>query len=150
MFTKIKHKAGETIIEWQDSSEKESVIHSLSSHQEPRPEFLTAIEALVEVGLGICDLPTIYGRDVKVIGITLTNHDSMGRGCVITMLKKVRASDAPLVFNTPHVTEFKGDGNSEGGLDGDAVRAIELMCDEANRYVKGERSQTDLFAPKAA
>lgn len=150
MYTKIKHKAGETLIEWQDSSEKESVTHSLNSHQEPRPEFLAAFHALAEVALEICDLPAMYARELKVSGVTLTQHDTMGRGCVITLLKKVRSSDSPLVLNTPFVTEYKGDGQTEGGLYHEGVIALERLEEEAARYVKGERAQQDLFPEKAA
>lgn len=47
MFTKIKHKSGETVLEWRDLNAKESVSHSLVSHEEPRPEFHAAMQALV-------------------------------------------------------------------------------------------------------
>lgn len=68
MFTKIKHKDGETVLEWKDTDAKRSVVHSLSSHDEPRPEFHAAMQALVEAVLGICNLPDDYRSEMKISG----------------------------------------------------------------------------------
>jgi hypothetical protein len=115
MFTKIKHKAGETILEWTDSSDHESVVHSLRSHEDPRPEFL----------------------------------ETLGRGLVITALKKLSRSQAPLVLNTPHITET-GSHENAPTLFGRELDLLEQLQEEAARYLKGERAQQSLFDQKAA
>lgn len=149
MFTKIKHKDGETVLEWKDTDAKQSVVHSLSSHDEPRPEFHAALQGLVEAVLLICDLPEYYRADLKVSGVTLTKHDTMGRGCTITALKKLPNVNAPLVINTPFCTETGGDGVSPGGLHPGEVQLLEDLITEAERYRKGDRAQQDMFAEAA-
>ena len=149
MFTKIKHKAGETILEWQDSSEHEAVLHSLRSHEDPRPEFLTALQALTSVVLSLCELPLDYGDGLTILGVTITDHDTLGRGTVITALKKLTRSQAPLVINTPHVTEA-GSHENAPTLFGRELDLIEQLQEEAARYMKGERAQQNLFEHKAA
>lgn len=149
MFTKIKHKAGETILEWQDSSEKQSVLHTLSSHEDPRQEFVTALQALTSIVLNICGLPLNYADEMKVLGVTLTEHEAMGAGCVITVTKKLAGVNAPLVINTPHCTETSGNGQDAGGLPNSAIALLEHLVDEAHRYRAGERAQTDLFQKAA-
>jgi hypothetical protein len=149
MFTKIKHKAGETILEWTDSSEHESVVHSLRSHEDPRPEFLTALQALTSVVLSLCELPLDYGTDLKITGVTITDHETLGRGTVITALKKLTRSQAPLVLNTPHITET-GSHENAPTLFGRELDLLEQLQEEASRYLKGERAQQSLFDQKAA
>lgn len=146
MFTKIKHKDGETVLEWKDTDAKQSIVHSLSSHDEPRPEFNAALQALTSAVLTICDLPLGYDADMKVSGVTLMKHDTMGLGCVITALKKVPHVNSPLVINTPFCTENSGDGNGDGGLWPREVALLEALVAEAERYRKGDRAQQDMFA----
>lgn len=149
MFTKIKHKAGETILEWQDANQKQSVLHTLNSHEDPRPEFITALQALTSVVLQVCGLPLNYADDMKILGVSLTEHDTMGLGCVITATKKLSGVNAPLVLNTPHCTETSGNGQNAGGLPDSAVALLEHLVDEAHLYRQGERAQADLFKPAA-
>ncbi len=151
MFTKIKHKDGETILEWRDSDAKQSILHSLSSHDEPRPEFHAAMQKLVEAVLNLCNFPSDYGSEMKISGVSLTKHDTMGLGCTITALKKVPHINSPLVINTPFCTETGGDGESDGGLWPREIALLEALISEAEKYRKGERAQQDMFIePKAA
>lgn len=149
MFTKIKHKAGETPIEWVDSDARGAVSHALTSHEEPRPEFVQALQALTAYVLGVCELPLDYGTDLEILSVTLTDHDTMGRGCVVTALKRLARAQAPLVLNTPHVTE-SGAGDSPARLPGYAMDLLDRLEYEAERFKKGERAQQDLFKGKAA
>lgn len=149
MFTKIKHKAGETVLEWTDSSERQSVVHSLRSHEDPRPEFVTALQSLTSIILSLCELPLDYGTDLKILGVTVTEHETLGRGLVITALKKLTRSQAPMVLNTPHLTET-GSHENAPTLFGRELDLIEALQEEAERYRKGERAQQSLFEQQAA
>jgi hypothetical protein len=148
MYTKIKHTAGETTLEWQDSNAKESVSHSLNSHEDPRPEFKTALQALTAFVCGICELPLDYTDEMTISSVTLTDHDTLGRGCVVTALKKLSRAQSPLVLNTPHVTETPA-ADGQPALPGYAIDLLERLVDEAERYRKGERAQQDLFKAAA-
>lgn len=145
MFTKIKYKDGETVLEWKDTDAKQSIVHSLSSHDEPRPEFHAAMQKLVEAVLQLCNLPEDYGSEMKISGVSLTKHDTMGLGCTITAIKKVPHINSPLVINTPFATETGGDGESDGGLWPREIALLEALISEAERYRKGDRAQQDMF-----
>lgn len=150
MFTKIKHKDGETILEWRDSDKKQSVTHTLSSHDEPRPEFHQAMQGLADAVVLLCNLPDDYKSEMKISGVTLVSHNVMGLGVTITALKRVPHINSPLVINTPFATELGGDGETNGGLWPREVDLVMKLVAEAERYRKGDRMQQDLFAPKAA
>ncbi len=68
-------------------------------------------------------------------------------GATITVLKALSAANAPLVLNTPFLPE-----SSDGGicLPAETRDRIETLCEEAQKYVDGERKQGNLFTPPAA
>lgn len=142
-FTKIKHAKGQTVLEWEDSGPRQSVVHSLSSHDAPRPELLSALAALERFVLDICELPLTYGEDLTIQSVSLSAHDALGMGVVVTALKKLAAAQSPLVLNTPFVSET---ASAEG-----APRLPRYMVDligtlelEAERFRQGERAQQAL------
>lgn len=148
MFTKIKYKQGEVILEWQDGDEKESVVHAMTSTDDPRPEFNTALQALTAHVVRVCQFPIDYADEMKIIGVALSENDHQGRGVVVTATKKLAGLKAPLVINTPHVTESEGE--QPGALRQESIDLIDALIEEAVRFRKGERAQLDLPLGKAA
>ena len=148
MFTKIKYKQGELTLEWQDGDDQETVVHSMTSSDDPRPEFHTALQALTAHVLTSCQLPLDYADEMKIIGVALSENDHQGRGVVVTAVKKLPGLKAPLVINTPHMTEAEGD--QPGALHQASIELVETLSEEARLFRKGERAQQELPLGKAA
>lgn len=142
-FSKIKHSKGATTLtRVEDRSNTDSIEQTLTSYETPRPEFITAMQALTSWVIRICDLPIDYADGMTITGVSV----SLGEygGCVVTALKKVVGANAPVVINTPHVPEL---ATSESGpeLPPEAVRLLNELDDEALKFWNGERAQKDLF-----
>lgn len=135
-FSKIKWSAKDKKVSlvWSEVKATGDVIeHNLSSPDAPRPEFLIALKELQPYAAKVCECGT-WGVALRPIGVTLTVNDKSGdTGCVITCLRNVTISSAPLVLNTPHLMEEAW----PKGLD----TAIEALIKEAELYVHGNRAQ---------
>lgn len=142
-FTKIKHNKGTTTLtRVEDRSANDVVEQTLTSSDDPRPEFVNALQALTSWVVRICDLPIDYANEMRITGVSL----SLGEygGCVVTALKKVSGANSPVVINTPHVPETP---TSEAGpcLPPSTVSLLESLDAEAERFWKGERAQSEMF-----
>lgn len=142
-FSKIKHSKGATTLtRVEDRSNTDSIEQTLTSYETPRPEFVTAMQALTSWVVRICELPINYAEGMTIIGVSV----SLGEygGCVVTALKKVAGANAPVVINTPHVPET---ATSDAGpeLPPETVRLLNELDDEALKFWNGERAQKDLF-----
>lgn len=149
-FTKIKYSLKDGVaLEWQDAELAQSIEHRLVSSQEPRPEFIAALQAFTQYVRHLCDLPMSFETGLTISGVSISENDSQGRGLVVTALKKLPSCNAPLVINTPHMPET---ASSEGGpeMPAFAIRMLDALEDEAAKYRAGERAQIDMFAGKAA
>ena len=148
-FSKIKYSLKDGVaLEWRDAELAQAVEHRLTSSQEPRPEFLTALQAFAQYVRHLCDLPMSFEAGLVVSGVSISENDTQGRGIVVTALKKVSGANSPLVLNTPHVPET---ATSEGQpeLPAFAVRMLNTLEEEAALYRAGQRAQVDMFAGKA-
>jgi hypothetical protein len=146
-FTKIKYDGTKVRIEYTVEREKGKAPdeYALVSCDSPLPSFSEAIGALTDDVLAICELPEEQRHKIKVRGVSLTHTNDVLGACV-TALKAVRAANAPLVLNTPHLPQTGYSDNADEPVmpDGMAER-IAAVCAEAQRYVDGERSQASLF-----
>jgi len=148
-FSKIKYSKGEMVLTWRDSELRQAVEHTLTSSQPPRPEFEQALQAFKQYVRQLCELPLSYDSGLTINSVSISDNDSQGRGLVVTALKKLADCSAPLVLNTPHLPET---ASSQGGpeLPRFAVRLLDTLEEEANKYRAGERAQQDLFAKVTA
>lgn len=144
-FTKVKYAKGEVTLEWTDSLDGAgTVTHLLACSDEPRPEFDEALQELRHHVLDVCDLPKDYESDLRVSGVTITSHDSLGRGMVVTAIKKLTRSQGPLVINTPHLSEIAS-SDAAPRLRTSALEALDRVEDEAAAYRAGSRAQVSLL-----
>ena len=116
--------------------------------EEARPELGAAMSGLVGPCLELLELPEWYGDGLRASGLSLSYADGV-MGATVTLQKTLKDAPAPLIMNTPHLPQ---EPYSDGGacLPGELSDAIELVVDEAKRYLQGERRQMDLFDPGAA
>lgn len=142
-YTKIKHNKGTTTLtRVEDRTAKESIEQTLTSHDDPRPEFVTALQALTAWVVDVCDLPDDYDHDMRITGVSLSPGEY--GGCVVTALKKVSGANAPVVINTPHVPETPTSDESPC-LPPPVCAMIATLEEEADKFWRGQRAQAEMF-----
>lgn len=146
-FTKIKWKPGEKLeLQWVESvgEGKTAIVHQLASVEEPAAALPECLQAFVPEVLKLLRLPATYADDMSVTALTINYEDDDRMGLVVTCLKQLSSTNAPLVLNTPHLRE----------ADNDAVghflpaRMVQLLEDAkvvAERFLLGERAQLSLI-----
>lgn len=149
-WLKIKRKKDEAkryrvFLQWGEGREETiAITHHLSSAEPPAEGFLGALVGLIQPVLALLELPDSYGAGMEVVGVSFTHEEERGRGAVVTCLKSVAGAQSPVVLNTPYLPETAADENSPT-LPAALASAIEALCDEAERYLDGEREQLDLL-----
>ena len=140
-FTKIRYKQSDrsVLLRWTETNANgDEHDHQLASKDAPRPEFVTALSALAPAAREMCECEdNSWGAALMPTGVTLGVTKDGEPTCVITCLRPVAISSAPLVLNTPHV--------AEDVWPGDLPNLLLRLAAEAKRYIAGERAQADMF-----
>lgn len=116
--------------------------YSIESREEPSPDFFKALEALDVHLMEMCEQNDVC----KAKSVTITwRNDIMG--CVISGQRYLKNSHQRLNINTPHKTEesYSDYEDEKQLLSSDCVIDLQLLMLEAWRFIKGKRSQADLF-----
>lgn len=119
----------------------------MTCNDAPRPEMATALQDLVPDLLDICELPEDYRSGLTIGSVSLSyGGDAETMGAVITGLKALRTTRAPLVLNSPHLPSesYSGD-DAEPVLSSETVAKLATVEGEAFLYVDGDRAQRSLF-----
>lgn len=126
--------------------------HVFQCSDAPLESFLAAFKALAEHVVDMCELPLgdLAESRITVKGATFSyGGDRETMGAVLVAARKLKFSGSPLNLVTPHKPcEPYGKGQDEslnGLLDPDCVEALKALAREAERYLKGERAQVDMF-----
>ena len=148
-FSKIKYAKGDVTIAWKDEGPRSTVTHEMQSGEAPRPELFTALQAFATFVLDIAELDSGWQRDLTIQSVSIGESEALGRGIVVTALKKVTGAHSPIVLNTPFLTELP---SSEGGprLPRYAIDMLDTLEAEAAKFRAGERAQQSLFPEQAA
>lgn len=121
----------------------------MSCSEPARPEFYTAMENLREHVVDMCELPENYLNRIKVKGVTFSYGGEAGvMGATITAQMDLYNSNCPLNLNTPHkASDSYNDQPADETqlLSSDCIKALLLLCEEAEAYIKGDRAQGSLF-----
>lgn len=147
-FSKIKYNGKFVTLAWEDTNPARDLATSLTSAQTPHPDFTAALDAFAGEVLDLLELPLEYGDTLKVTGLSISTQDDGRRGLVVTALKGVKCSPAPLVLNTPHLPEPGEDPNAPA-LSRYMLALLVNAEIEASLFVAGKRAQGDLFAKAA-
>lgn len=125
--------------------------YSLTCADAPRPELKQALHDLNVHVIDICELPEHYVCRIMVTGVSFSyGGENEVMGATIISQMQLLSSNCNLNLNTPHKAsdsyndEFEADPDQL--LSDDCVDALDLLCDEVELYIKGERAQTTLFA----
>ncbi len=150
-FTKIVTTSKHLALHWQSRRKTASDVEELTSHETvcpelPRPEFQTAMQAFLPFFLTIIGAPASWKESTKITGVSINKEEDGRRGVVLTASRKCPHGAAPIALNSPHLREQiedKETGNNFflAGMD----QALDTLCEEAQAYLEGERSQGELF-----
>ena len=117
--------------------------------QKPLADLTDALKAFGPYVVVLIGAPDWLGG-LKVNGISLNEEKGNRRGLVVSAILPIeRASNRPLVLNTPQMKE-RGEGQSEDstGIFEDSILGLIAATEKAaTAYFKGEREQFDAFHP---
>lgn len=115
---------------------------TFTAYDRPLESFVNALDALAQDVLTICQLPDEYGITLQVRSISLSRTNGI-LGAVITSLKELSTSYAPLVLNTPHLpyTPYSDGDDNAPVLPAGCKSRIENLIFETEKYINGDRSE---------
>lgn len=142
LFSKIRFDGEKVVIVYTVDRESggDPDEYSLKSADTPSVEFTMALQALKRDVVDICEFPSTDEKKFTVRGVSLSHTDGV-LGVVITALKLVETANAPLVINTPHLAQT----DTAPSLPIATADRIKTLCEQAQKYVDGERAQGELF-----
>lgn len=147
-LTKIKVKDKFILLRWEkfESSTKNWDIYELESADPPRPELREELEKWSAHIAKICELPEEYAKRITVRGISISYTED-GLGIVASGTMELKTNAAPLCINTPYKPDSVGENMSEDfALTGEQWQDLDDLCEEAYRYINGDRAQQNLFS----
>jgi hypothetical protein len=122
------------------------IVH-LKCGEPPSADFKRALQGLAPHVLSICEIKQKgYDDSLEVRGLTVNYHDG-GMGATITAVKKLSTSNTPFVIHTPYkTTESGAEGvESDKCLSDSCANVVEIVLDEARKYIGGLREPMPLF-----
>lgn len=156
-FTKIKlvkgsdKKEARTILAWQVKRTDDTYdTFSLDSKDQPSPSLPLKFLDLRDFVNNICDLrlkdDEFHNLTILSISLSYASEKHV-MGAVITALKSLPGRNTPLVINTPYLIEdyYSDQGDPTSLLPRDLVILIYEIQKEAENFIKGFRSQLNLF-----
>ena len=147
-ITRVKVKGNKVHIEWnikRDTGDTDE--YTLECIDAPAPSFKEAWDALRQVVVEEAELPGDMVSAITPIGLSVSYYDDGRWGAVVSGTRQLMHSNAPMVINTPHKPAESSEHNPQDDniLIEESVVAIELVLEEAEKYVNGERAQQGLF-----
>ncbi len=124
----------------------------IKSNDKPAPSFHTALQALAQDVIEMCELPVDYRERIVVKGVSFSyGGEKEVMGATLTAIMKLEDSVVPLNLNTPHKARefYAKDGDPRQLLDSACARRLDALIIEAEQFVRGVRQQTDMFAGQA-
>lgn len=119
--------------------------HRVRSNENPLPEFQRALSALTPIILAVAELPTMWGTDVTVHGLSIAKMRDV-RTASVHAKKGVELSSSVLEISTPPalLSQPQTEGAVTPPLAPELIDLVETAIEEAKRYVRGERAQGTL------
>lgn len=145
---KYKAKTSETLVKYTVERDEEGTLDTVTveTHDLPRPELKEALEAMADHMVDMIEAPHDWRNEITVLSVTVTSSNDV-QGLVITGMRELENSNAPLVINTPHFTRepYNEEDDSDVGIFSfecaDALDELERLV---IRFVEGERAQQEL------
>ena len=144
-ITKIKAKKGEYTFSWEvyQESTKNWDKHTLVCKDAPREELKERLQVMKNHVTEICEFEQGATKKIAVSGISVSYTDD-NRYLVIMAMKALTNSQAPLIINTPARPEIPdGECTEKYCMSDELERDLEILEEEAWRYINGDRAQMD-------
>ncbi|WP_425153971.1 hypothetical protein [Candidatus Palauibacter sp.] len=142
-FTKVKWDRKEVVLRWTTEEDGDVISHTLKSKQPPHPDFGIALGRFDTTVAQLIEVELDWADALRVIGLSIDYDDEGRAGLIVTCLRELQATDAPLVLNMPRVLEPEGALGS--GLPADLFDLLDRAVVQASAYLAGKRAQSDLF-----
>ena len=138
----VFHSNGKTEIGFEEKNQEGDSIdtHNLKSFSPPMEDFKAAMNALVSAVRDLCEYPKTYAERIQVNGIALTWHKTENSSLVIKAMRPLSKNDSPFVFETP-IKAVTSELDEVDTVSDEIREAVDTLCDEAVRYINGERAK---------
>lgn len=145
-------KNGKITIDWEVKVEQMGGWdeYHMKCSDRANPELYDAMENLVQDVLMLCEFPTNWKDSITVHGVSFSYSDEDVKGAVITAQRMLEHSSAPLNLNTPH-KPYEPYNPDQEDIDPDTLlpeetcERLNILDNEANKYIDGDRAQGNLF-----
>lgn len=122
---------------------------SCRKRQPARPEFYAALTALVPHVSLICEAEFWQQDELNVTGVSFSysqDNDPV-MGAVLLVEQRSKVCNSVWAFSTRHKTEspLGGGDDLSNCFDKKTAEALNVVIEEARRYLKGERAQLSLL-----
>ena len=129
--------------------------YSFTCSEKARPEFYTAMKAMAEHVIDMCELPESYLDRITVRGVSYSyGGEAEVMGAVISASMELKESYQPLNLTTPHkASEMYNPETPDDDmqlLSSDCMKALEALQVECEAYIRGDRAQGSLFKEEVA
>jgi hypothetical protein len=132
-----------------EADEKEWTSRSFDG---PHPDLTAALDKLCPEIRKLLSLPAKWAEgQLSVMKVSWSFSETTDvEGATMTCRADLSCSDAPLIFNTPHLPydQYSPSGNAPT-MPGDLQKLLDAVKKEVAAYLKGKRAQTDMFAEAA-
>ena len=148
---KVKHKDGETIIEWKTPNENDREAHVLQSKDEPEAAFTDALAALKADALGYLRLTDDEEDEEVEAELTTVNirRDIHGNlGFLFSVRRKVPGGTHSVTTHRLREPTEDSDPDSPVVLSEEQMKRLDELKHQAIRYIQGHRSQGEIEFPK--
>jgi hypothetical protein len=126
------------------SNRSETDILSLKTKDAPRPEFKKALDGLLVHVLHILELSDKYGESMKMTGVSLSVKGDVTYA-ILKAKKLLTYSNSPFNIITPKKPTSAGEESAgDDLLTDECVKSLDLLIEEAKRFIRGERQQGEL------
>lgn len=124
--------------------------YQFTCRDKARPEFYSALEAMAEHVIDMCELPDNYLDKITVRGVSYSwGGENETMGATITAAMELEKSYQALNLVTPHKASAMYNPETPDDekqlLTGDCIDALEHLMAECLLYIEGERAQGSLF-----
>jgi hypothetical protein len=148
-IAKIKTADGRIIIrsiEGEGSKTEKEIV--FKSAEDPHPDLTAAFRALEPHARQILEWSADYAQGrVRITGASFSfSEETDVEGAVISGRVELEGTDAPFVWNTPHLPfdQYSPTGASKL-MPTQAIRALDALRTEAELFMRGKRAQGDMF-----
>lgn len=148
LITRVKYDGTEVQIAFEHTVGRTTVTSSVTSKEPPTPEFEEALKALTAFVPKLCKPVIVEKKFIElgtVTGISISRKNEDAPGYIITAKCPVDGVNSPLNIATPILVEPE-EHSGEFAYRESLFVAFHAIEDEAEKYLRGQRSQVDMFA----